>query len=516
MTRWFNVAGPCKPDIHYMLPATARLPAVLRLITQQSYFVLHAPRQTGKTTAMLALAQELTASGRYTAVVLSVEVGAPFSADPDAAEAAILASWRDDVLVRLPPDLQPPVWPSAEAGSRIRTALRTWSQANARPLVLFLDEIDALQDATLLSVLRQLRAGHTDRPAAFPHALALIGLRDVRDYKVASGGSARLGSASPFNIKTRSLLLGDFSAADVATLYQQHTTDTGQIFTPEAVALAFDLTQGQPWLVNALAKVAVEELTDDPRIPITAAVIDAAKEVLITRQDTHLDSLAERLREARVQAIIEPILAGATPVDLPPDDIRFVLDLGLVRQTADGALHIANPIYEAIIPLHLTTTTRAFLPTISPSWLTSAGTLDLDRLRAAFLSFWQQHGEPLLGTAPYPEIAPHLVLMAFLHRVANGGGTLEREYAIGRNRMDLCLRYEAVTLGIEIKTWRVRRSDPLADGLAQLDGYLARLGQATGWLVIFDQRPGAPPIETRTTTEDMVTPSGRTVSVIRA
>ncbi|NJN18646.1 MAG: ATP-binding protein, partial [Oscillochloris sp.] len=61
MARWFNVAGPCRPDIHYMLPATARLPDVMRLITQQSYFVLHAPRQTGKTTAMLSLAQELTA-----------------------------------------------------------------------------------------------------------------------------------------------------------------------------------------------------------------------------------------------------------------------------------------------------------------------------------------------------------------------------------------------------------------------------------------------------------------------
>jgi len=516
MTRWFNVAGPCKPDIHYMLPATARLPDVLRLIAQQSYFVLHAPRQTGKTTAMLALAQELTASGRYVAALVSAEVGAAFNADPEAAAQAMLGAWQSTLRSRLPADHYPTPWPEAAPGARIREALRVWAMQVPQPLVLFIDEIDALQDAALISVLRQLRDGYADRPTGAPHALALIGLRDVRDYKVASGGSARLGSASPINIKTRSLLLGDFSAADVVALYQQHTADTGQIFTPEALALAFDLTQGQPWLVNALAKVAVEELTDDPTIPITAAVIDTAKEVLIKRQDTHLDSLAERLRETRVQSVIAPILAGATPADLPPDDIRFVLDLGLVRRTAEGALHIANPIYEAIIPLQLTTTTRAFLPTISPSWLTTSGALDLVRLREAFLAFWQQHGEPLLGTAPYPEIAPHLVLMAFLHRVANGGGTLEREYAIGRDRMDLCLRYGAVTLGIEIKTWRARRSDPLPDGLAQLDGYLARLGLATGWLVIFDQRPGAPPIETRTTTEEVATPSGRTVSVIRA
>ena len=71
--------------------------------------------------------------------------------------------------------------------------------------------------------------------------------------------------------------------------------------------------------------------------------------------------------------------------------------------------------------------------------------------------------QPLLGSAPYHEIAPHLVLMAFLHRVVNGGGTLEREYAIGSGRMDLCLRYGVVTLGIELKVWRDGEPDPLAE-----------------------------------------------------
>ncbi|MFM7580398.1 MAG: hypothetical protein ACKO5Q_26125, partial [Microcystaceae cyanobacterium] len=67
MPKWFNTAGPCQADIHYMLPPTARLPELLPLIQQRNYFVIHAPRQVGKTTAMLALAQELTASGQYLA-----------------------------------------------------------------------------------------------------------------------------------------------------------------------------------------------------------------------------------------------------------------------------------------------------------------------------------------------------------------------------------------------------------------------------------------------------------------
>jgi hypothetical protein len=157
----------------------------------------------------------------------------------------------------------------------------------------------------------------------------------------------------------------------------------------------------------------------------------------------------------------------------------------------------------------------ASLPQIAPAWLKPTGELDEIALLQAFLRFWRQHGEPLLNSAAYHEIAPHLVLMAFLHRVVNGGGTLEREYAIGSDRMDLCLRYGAVTLGIELKVWRDRRPDPLRAGLEQLDNYLGRLGLSSGWLVIFDRRSQLPPIEERTATETAITPGDREIIVIR-
>ncbi|MSP11802.1 MAG: AAA family ATPase [Chloroflexi bacterium] len=519
MPRRFNVAGPCKPDIHYMLPAAARVPLARRLVADQNYFVIHAPRQSGKTTAMTNLAQELTAAGDYVAVLVSVEVGAAFNDDPGAAELAILSNWRNAAAVRLPAEMQPPRWPATEAGERISAALRAWAEAAPRPLVLFIDEIDALQNDTLISVLRQLRAGYDWRPGGFPWSLALIGLRDVRDYKVASGGSDRLNTASPFNIKTESLTLGDFSAGDVATLYGQHTAETGQRFTPEAVALAYALTLGQPWLVNALARRAVMEVAADPALAITPEHIQTAKELLIQRQDTHLDSLAERLREPRVRRVIEPMLAGAALGDLPADDRQFVVDLGLARRDPAGGLVIANPIYREVIPRVLANSPQDSLPHISPTWLKPTGSLDIDKLLTAFLAFWRQHGQPLLGSVHYHEVAAQLVLMAFLHRVVNGNGTLDREYAIGTRRIDLCLCYggpQPVTLGIELKVWRDGEDDPLAEGLAQLDAYLDGLDLPSGWLVIFDRRSGQPPIAKRTAAEPAATPAGRTITLIRA
>ena len=62
MARWFNIGGPCNPATNYMLSAMARLPEVAGLVRKQ-YFVVHAPRQCGKTTAFLSFANETNAKG---------------------------------------------------------------------------------------------------------------------------------------------------------------------------------------------------------------------------------------------------------------------------------------------------------------------------------------------------------------------------------------------------------------------------------------------------------------------
>ncbi|MBU6346958.1 MAG: ATP-binding protein, partial [Cyanobacteria bacterium REEB494] len=415
----------------------------------------------------------------------------------------------------LPKELQPSYWPEGETDSGIGKTLSEWSTQSPRPLVILLDEIDSLTDEALIFILRQLRSGFPRRPQGFPHSVGLIGMRDVRDYKVKSGGSERLNTSSPFNIKAESLTLSNFTLPEVEELYLQHTQATGQVFTIEAIQQAFYLTDGQPWLVNALARQATQVLVKDITQPITVEVINRAKEILIQRQDTHLDSLAERLREDRVKAIIQPMLSGSDLPDTPEDDRRFLLDLGLVKRSPLGGLTIANPIYQEVIPRVLSQGSQDSLPQIQPTWLNADNTLNPDKLLHAFLEFWRQHGEPLLRSAPYHEIAPHLVLMAFLHRVVNGGGTLEREYAIGSGKMDICLRYGQVVMGIELKVRR-EKLDPLSKGLTQLDKYLDGLGLDTGWLVIFDRRPGLPPMGERISTEEAISPRGRTITVIRS
>ena len=488
--KYFNTTGPCRSEIHYILPAIPRLPEMRGLIDSQSYFVLHAARQTGKTTSIMALARELTAEGRYAAIVLSAQPAAVFSHDINTAEKLLLGVWRDVAEDELPPELRPPNWQEAETGQRIRSALRAWARAIPRPLVVFIDEIDALEDELLLSVLHQLRDGFPHRPKSFPWSLALVGMRDVHDYKVKSATGTRLRTSSPFNIKARSLTMGNFTADDVTTLYQQHTTETGQVFTPEAMARAFELTQGQPWLVNALANVAVGELVTDRTQPITIEHIEEAREILILRRETHLGSLTERLHEDRVRHVIEQLLTGdASLQQIPSDDLEYVRDLGLV--TREKPIAIANPIYREVIPRELTWTTQEFLQQETVWYVLPDGRLDTEKLLTAFQQFFRENSEHWVERFDYKEAGPQLLMQSFLHRVVNGGGRIEREYGLGRGRTDLLVIWPwsggVQRIVLELKVLRKSLEQTITEGLAQTLEYGERCNADELHFVVFDR-----------------------------
>ena len=196
--RFFNTAGPVRPDEHYCIPPLERfdLDEVLRLVETKKYFVLHAPRQTGKTSALLALADRLNGQG-YGCVYTTVETARTAREDVEQAMRTVLAGLSSQVRSTLGDGFPARVWSGilAEFGpsEALRETLKRWSEASAKPLVLLIDEIDALQGDPLLAVLQQLRAGYPMRHGGFPQSVVLCGLRDVRDYRIRS-------TSSPFNI----------------------------------------------------------------------------------------------------------------------------------------------------------------------------------------------------------------------------------------------------------------------------------------------------------------------------
>jgi hypothetical protein len=224
-------------------------------------------------------------------------------------------------------------------------------------------------------------------------------------------------------------------------------------------------------------------------------MISQAKENLIMRRETHLDQLADKLREERVRRVIEPLLAGESkPEQLPEDDIQYVADLGLI--TTRGQIQIANEIYREVVPRVLTYSTQV---TISqePAWyITSDGRLDVSKLLEAFQQFFREHSESWLERFDYCEAGPQLLMQAFLQRIVNGGGCVEREYGLGRGRTDLLVIWPhpggVQRAMIELKALHKSRAQVVREGIVQAQSYADRCGADEVHLVVFDRTPRKP------------------------
>ena len=506
--RKFNTAGPVVAADHYCIPPLERidLDAVLGLIRDKKYFVLHAPRQTGKTSALLALRDLLNggAHGDFRCVYANVEAGQAMRENVAEGMRTVLAELALQASVTLGDETLEDLWPGllerVGPGTALRHALLRWSMADPRPLVLLIDEIDALVGDTLLAVLRQLRTGYVDRPARFPHSIILCGVRDVRDYRIHSTAENRLVlGGSAFNIKSESLRLGDFPEREIRALLAQHTDATGQAFTEESQTLIGTRTAGQPWLVNALCYDACfrHEPGRDRARPITADAIREAQERLILRRDTHIDDLAHKLREERVRRVVEPILTGADEQAWSTEDVAYVCDLGLVAQDAAGTPRIANPIYAEVVPRHLNYAVQAGLPQQVAWYVGADDGLDVEGLLAAFQEFFREHSEHWVQRfEQYHEAGPQLLLQAHLQRVVNGGGRIEREYALGRGRTDLLIVWpqggRERRFVVECKVLRKGLERTIAEGVEQTRGYMDRCGAEAGHLIVFDRTPDRP------------------------
>ena len=490
--RKFNTTGPCFPGEHYMVPALDRLPGIRELVADGNYFVVHAPRQTGKTTALKALVREINAKGDMAAIYCTLEsiqrlVGSYETAMREIRHLVLKSASMVRELAPFAREIGG-VGSSIGISTAISDALQDLCVKAGKPLVVFFDESDCLAGDVLISFLRQLRDGYVNRDVMpFPKSIALVGMLDVRDYKaqIRPDGQS-LGQVSPFNIIAEDLSIPNFTESDIAALYAQHTAETGQLFADGVVAAVWRWTHGQPWLVNAIANDCVAKIHGNRfGEAVTVEDVEAAKEAIIRRRDTHVDSLMERMREPRVRRIVEPLISGdKSDVTYNDDDYRYITDLGLLRVDR-GALVPANPMYAEIIGRYLSRGEQDAMIRSVPEtpWVKDDG-LDMPGLMAAFQQFWRENSGADKDIMGYRESVPHLVLMAFLQRVTNGGGRINREMALGTGRLDLCVEFRGARYAIEVKTSANFQGEK---SYLQCAKYLDSLGLDEGWMPIFEK-----------------------------
>ncbi|MDR3198371.1 MAG: PD-(D/E)XK nuclease domain-containing protein [Planctomycetaceae bacterium] len=499
--RYFNTTGPCDPEMHYMLPPAERLVGAQlhRYIKDKLYWILHAPRQTGKTTFLKSWMREINAGDEAIACYVSVERCQGVQ-EAERAIPAICTAVRDytswsGLLVPESNDIDPL--------SMLGDILNNWAKlVSPKPLVVLFDEVDVLEGKTLISFLRQLRGGFASRGVGtFPVSIVLVGMRDLKDYITAAKDGKPVNPGSPFNIKSDSAVLSNFQKKDIVRLFAQRTEETGQQITQEALDYVYDQSKGQPWIVNSLFGRATFRVLDEENTEtVTIEHIYQAREQMIDARETHLDALAVRLDDPQIRFVLESIISGEpNPLLAKGEPFRICIDLGLVS-IEDGTPQVANPIYREVIARQMTYSTQLAIPKPDWRWQADDGTLDMDGLLREFQDFWRTNSETWEQTADYSEAFPHLLLMAFLQRVTNGYGRIEREYAAGRGRMDLAIEYNGKWDIIEIKllrkgqTFEKLKESGIRQVLNYRDSFSPPLCSKNGkpvncYLIIFDRRP---------------------------
>ena len=192
---------------------------------------------------------------------------------------------------------------------------------------------------------------------------------------------------------------------------------------------------------------------------------------------------------------MEPILTGVAETGCSEEDLTYVRDLGLVAQADGGPPRIANPIYAEVVPRHLNYAVQETLPQQMAWYVDADGGLDVAGLIAAFQEFFREHSEHWVQRfEQYQEAGPQLLLQAHLQRVVNGGGRIEREYALGRGRTDLLIVWpqdgRERRFVVECKVLRKGLERTIAEGVEQTQGYMDRCRAEAGGAHRCEQRPG--------------------------
>lgn len=444
---FFNTAGPVNPNDHYCVDFLDRPETndILKLINQKKYFLIHAPKQSGKTSLLLALSKHLNREGNVKALYLNVEPSALYQDDTSECFKSIFAELasraRDYLDDTYPEEIAFNILETKGPGFALNELLTLWAKKSDKPIVLLFDEVDTLKGDALISFLKQLRSGFDKRPDFFPQSILLCGVQDIRRKEIKIVDDNPLTGGDIFNIEARSIRLGTLTNDNIYKLMDTFKKDVQIKLSSATSKRIYEQTMGQPYLVNAIASEVGEELIPRKSLKrVTPREIDEAVENIIQRQEIHITNLTDRLKEERVRRILTPILIGDDfEEEVAESDLRYLKELGIL--SLEDNIKVSNPMYKEIIPRSLIQSTKILIRYELTKYIDVDGSLKLEKALSSFQNFYSNHVKVWNSRFLYKEAGRHLFLQAFLQRIADGGGRLERHYGLGRKQVSLILSW---------------------------------------------------------------------------
>jgi len=347
--RTFETRGPVDPTRNYVVPRREEIANLAQRIKEGRYIVILAPRQTGKTTFF-----------RWTLDALEDKTYFPIKLDFEAYNSLSLEAFYTYLHLDLCKEILNH-FQARQSSEDLRQFLDNSKITDHvsmitffehlsfylknQKLVIIIDEFDGIPTAAVSDFLYSLRRIYLSKsPQRCPYSVGIVGVKNITQLNYDR-------SISPFNIQD-DFALPNFTLSQVGELLGQYTKEVGQAFAPEVIENFHQQSSGQPFLVNRLAQILIEEMNIPLEETISLFHFEKAHQQLLDESNVHLDHLTTNIRK---NPRFEPFLMGIISYEagvrfnLRNEVISLLATYGVLKKSSEGLCEIANPIYQYCI-----------------------------------------------------------------------------------------------------------------------------------------------------------------------
>lgn len=423
--RFFNTSGPVNGKDHYCIPPISRIDTkkIWQLILQKKYFLIRGPKQSGKTSYLLALAQAINQKGQLKCLYFNIESLRGIQENMEESIKSVLfeiaSRARDTFNDEYLEEMVSGILQKRGSFHALNELLTQWSKRSDRPIVLLIDEIDTLKGNVLTSFLSQIRAGYDKRPTFFPQSIVFCGTHDVIEKQ--------------FNIKDTTITISYFKRPEMETMLMTYIQKHDLEIEDGVMQKIWDYSNGQPWIISTIAGELFYEMLPYKNMKkihvtdITEAIIN-----IIEKKGNHLEFLIDQLRDERVQKCMVPMLMGeGIAENLREEDVGFIRELGFLKET--NPLEISNCLYKELLPRVLFNPVLYLINLDHTDFTTERGLVDTDKLMKSFQTFFKNHADRLVSLINYGNAGSILIFQALLQKLTEWNMTITRTYAINQN-----------------------------------------------------------------------------------
>ncbi len=469
--REFNTSGPNIPAQHYTIERTPQIAEGLRMVEKERYFTIWAPRQTGKSTYFRQLSTKLEARG-YAVAQINFE--------------NFKSASQETFLYDLTKHLKKAWDIDLTAEREISKIFSRLAEVNERKWVLIIDEVEGINPEYFSTFLHSIRNAYHSREHHSLKSVILVGVTNI--LGVVSD------NASPFNIADN-LEVPYFTEAEVLELLGQHETETGQRFDDAVKEKIFQLTAGQPGLVNGFARKLVAGYPNAPNLTMDMFLI--VEDWYLTEAiDKNFENILKKAKEER--AFVERLLftEDKIPFAIDRPAIKLLHTNGLLKKDTGGNVVFWVPyykkrLYNAFYPYTNGEKKNISRTIYAPEYFTESGELKLDKLISVYKDYTKRRGfSPFREkdeNGNYKSIREAALVYSFetfLHAVVEElKGKMYREAHTGLGRSDLIINIGTRELLVEVKVYY--SPGRFEDGKKQLAYYCRSLGLSTGIYLVF-------------------------------